>query len=693
MYSVIVRRRERDFSPYIDFLGEEFASKLAKHWLGFSKTLRRDATENTYSNHVNQFLRFVCEEESLSKFREFVKSNQSLSKGQEIALWQVTLNSYREHIKNQKIPRTANGLVGGVRRYLCEYLPNKGVMHHGLQLKGFPYSLGAMRGTTVLSTKTLNSLGMSSAQFNELCKEIASETGDSDIELDSDIIDLLSDAFDEAEGDSSQIDRVGIAIRILETRTEALATTAAEEYFKFIQDTNEVKEWLRSPVYDEKADELWELLNASESSNQKTHDYDNALLDAPLEVFVVMLKKHHGGVYPKETEAWYGKFSSCRGRYGITNIEIKRRLGIDMYAMTCAYTFIILQAYANSESIRNLKIDDLFDGVTDSQYILKWQKPRAGTWSPMQWTFHRRPADVVFSAEHLTVEEVFKHQLECRAPYEGLIFDEDKNNLFIGWQKNSRYNDKRERIFVPATPHVATFNQHFKKLCKVASDGAWVVTPKSVRGSKLLLEGLVTRDILSVKAKAQHQHLMTSGKYLHLIPEWLRREQNIRDFLDWFEALVTVDIEGFAQKVGIEEDAYAHRLTVARAEREKDLEAKYNQQFGGIHCVNPYEGVQPGTEEGKVCNKVQNCPTCKNRRGLFVLTLDNLINVMQWNAVLEEADAMSRPEWQKWLVFTRIILGNIRDDARHATLYETAKKELETSGNPYRTVIPIKAVK
>lgn len=666
---------------------------LAKHWLGFSKSLRREATENTYANHIQQFLRFVCEDKSLSKFRELIRDNQSLSKGQEIALWQLTLNSYREHIKNQKTPRTANGHVTGVRRYFCEYLANKGELHHGLQLKGFPYTLGVGRGTTALSAKTLSSLGMSAARFNELCNEIALENEDSDIALDSDIIGLISDAFEEAGGESSKIDRVGIAIRILETRTEALATTAAEEYFKFIQETNEVKEWLRSPAFDEKADELWELLNSSESGHQKTHDYNNALLDAPLEVFVVMLKKHHGGLYPKETEAWYNKFSSCRGRYGITNTEIKRRLGVDMYAMTCAYTFIILEAYANSESIRNLKVDDLVDGVVDSQYILKWQKPRAGNRSPMEWRFHRRPDDIVFSAEHLTVEDVFKHQLECRAPYEGRILDEDRNNLFISWQKNSRYDDKRERIFVPTTPHVATFNKHFKKLCKKASEGAWIVTPKSIRGSMLLLAGLVTRDVLSVKSKAQHQSLMTSSKYLHFIPEWLRREQNIRDFLDWFEALVTVDIDGFAQKVGIEEDAYAHRLTLARAVRDEDLEVKYNQQFGGIHCVNPYEGVQPDTEEGKACDKVQNCPTCKNRRGLFVLTLDNLVNVMQWNSALQDADAINLPEWRKWLVFTRLILENIRDDARHATLYETAKKKLEDLENPYRTVIPIKAVK
>lgn len=700
MYKQILHKKERDFSPYVEFVGNSFAQSLGEQWRKFGVS-KVSATENTYWNHVSQFLRFLCEQDAFATLRDVLKSKKKLPIGQETALWQNALTLYRTHLKECATPRTANNKTTGVRAFFCDYLANRGIVPHSLQLEGFSFELGIGRGTTLLSPKTLSSLGMSSEQFKKFCLQVA-QREDDDALMDSDIAELLAEAFEQAQGNASDIDRVALAIKVIDSRINAISATAVKRYFQFMQDTKEANDWLNDVRISGHADQLWQLVNSSTATNKKGRKYQNALQLNPLAVFVVMLQKHNGGRYPKETDSWYSKFTSLKKRQGITSDDIKRRLGFDIFAMTCAYTFIILEAYANSESIRNLKVDDLENGAFDCQYVLRWQKPRAGAWSAMSRSFARRPSSSPFSPDTLTVEDVFSHQLECRKPFEGLIRKEDKKKLFIAWYKNNSYSELREMEHRPATPTVSSFNRHFKSLCEEASDGAWEATPKSLRGTKLLLRGLLSRDLLDVQTEGQHQSLVSSWKYIHYVPEYLRREKNIRDFLEWMEALVTVDIEGFAQKIGIEEDAYAKRLSVAKDERVKQsgdenerahkLAVKYNQQFGGLHCINPYEGVQPGTRAGEICNKVQNCPTCKNRRGIFVLTLDNLVNILQWNAVLNDAYALELKEWRIWSVFTRTLLQSIKDNPTHKTLFDRASELALSQQNPYKKVIPIKVM-
>ena len=91
----------------------------------------------------------------------------------------------------------------------------------------------------------------------------------------------------------------------------------------------------------------------------------------------------------------------------------------------------------------------------------------------------------------------------------------------------------------------------FKTLSQEASKGAWSTSPKAIRGSELLLHGLLVRDQHALMAKGQWTSLAMPKEVHQSHPEMLAREENIRDFLEWFQALLTVNVEDFAKQVGI----------------------------------------------------------------------------------------------------------------------------------------------
>ena len=162
-------------------------------------------------------------------------------------------------------------------------------------------------------------------------------------------------------------------------------------------------------------------------------------------------------------------------------------------------------------------------------------------------------------------------------------------------------------------------------------------------------------------AKGQWTSLAMPKKYINHIPEMLAREENIRDFLEWFQALLTVNVEDFAKQVGIDPTDYKARYDEAKLAREKD---PINEQFGSIHCSDPRSGVQPGTVKGQVCNKVNNCPTCEKRRSVFVMSASNVAHLLAWRSVLQDARARMDEEafrpWATWLLFCDMMHDRIK---------------------------------
>lgn len=648
-YLIEVGIRSRDFGPFRARLGDQFVLSLSEAWKGFSSSQQRAATENTYWFQTKSFLTFLTNDSRLDKLRAFLRGEISLSSAYEYIHWQTALSLYRSklEVEHNEILVTANGKVTGVRAFLCGYCADEAIVPHNLTLRGFKYSLTIGRETTLLPQSTLAALGMSESSFSELVESLNNE----EIELDADVVELLRGAVLDT-GNGGAIDRIELAVSILNGRLEALEREAARVYFKYIEDTEEAEKWSTQANFIRRAESLSKLfLDKNVDGYSKGKSYQKILDGCALEVLVVFVKKYLGGRLPLNADPVYQQFFTRADTYNINRDQLAWFLGLSTKGMIAGYTLILLETTGNAESIWNLDTHALVveDGAKD-RYRLDWKKFRSQTSEAMSrtWTVRTEP----LTATSLTVKDIFEHQLKCREVYLSDVRKSDKERLFLAHYKNhNKVNAAGLRSYCPTHPSMNLARSEFRTLCQNASLDTRSVTIKSLRGSKLLLVGLISRDACAVALEGQHKGTVMAKRYTYHMPEVLRRERAIREFLEWFETIVTIDIEGFAEKIGIDELAYGTRSETAKKVREADVQQALEQQFGGIHCVNPMAGVQPGTKKGEFCSRVENCPTCVNRRGIFVLSLSNLVNVLHWHEALHRAKAQSEIDFSEWVIW------------------------------------------
>jgi hypothetical protein len=128
----------------------------------------------------------------------------------------------------------------------------------------------------------------------------------------------------------------------------------------------------------------------------------------------------------------------------------------------------------------------------------------------------------------------------------------------------------------------------------------------------------------------------------------------IREFQSLFQAVSIYSIKEAARKLG---------LTAGHVKR---LFSEACRTGLGVACLDPKGGIQLGSEKGKCCTQLQNCPTCSNR--IVIGTVENLRDLILWNHHLEQNRIeweLTRPEkwerdWLPWLVFTRVIIEQAR---------------------------------
>jgi hypothetical protein len=128
----------------------------------------------------------------------------------------------------------------------------------------------------------------------------------------------------------------------------------------------------------------------------------------------------------------------------------------------------------------------------------------------------------------------------------------------------------------------------------------------------------------------------------------------IREFQSLFQAVVIYSIREAGRKLG---------LTAGHV---KKLFGEACRTGLGVACLDPKSGIQPGSEKGKTCTQLQNCPNCSNR--VVVATVENLRDLILWNHHLEQSRIdweLTQPEkwernWLPWLVFTRVVIEKAR---------------------------------
>lgn len=683
--------RIRDFEPYRRGLGDSFVAKMVFCWEPFGNQYSDDS-ERSYWHHVTTLFGFLVGDPSCANLRKFLRGEIRADHRMEYLLWQEALTHFRDHIDRlYDLNITKDNLLSGSRKFLCDYCANEGVVPHDLSLSGFEYELGLGSGSTALDDRTLSLLGQSEESLAVLIEQL----DDEDVDLDKDVIELLSELAGQVSEEGGSLNRVDFATTLLESRISALKDTAAQVYFEYIKATRILERWANDPLFVAKAKALDALFNNPTTSNAKKRgiQYSNILDGCALEVLSVWVCLINGRRYLLDSDSRYRLFHTRLKKYGLTRDDIELHIGSSRRGLVAGYAFILLETAGNTMSIWNLKTYDLVlnDGSQDS-YRLNWIKQRSHSSEAKSMRFRTRMNEV--SAKTITVKDVFEHQLKCRTIYLSDVREMDKDQLFIALHKNNTKTDPYgARQYVPTHPTRGFISSHFKELCQSASSGKWSTTPKAIRGSRLLLKGILSRDASAVAELGQHQGLAMAKRYTYHLPEVLRREQNIRDFLDWFEALLTVDIDQFAKKLELDEAHYARRAKNARNLRKAELESTINTQFGGIHCRDPSAGVQPGTSKGKICTRVDKCPTCMQRRGLFVLSQANLANVMHWHQTLEGAKSSLSEDtfkpWVIWHLFTSMVLQRFSQNPAHAALFRLADKQQQQEPNPYSGLIPL----
>lgn len=667
------RLRHRDFSEFVEAFGENYCEKLASAYRNAVSSLNANSEATYWAGGVH-FLRFFATSSRAQKLRNYLSASHldKSSPSSEINMqFHFLTAEYRAHLEEKHTNNTTRSNKAHQANYLIRIFSNAGLMPYGLDMPLWKVTLKLGAGSTMLDTTISDEVDING--LLESCSECLEFENISSDEERAEIKTLLSNILlDQKRSAKDDLDIVSSSIVVLSDRIARIKKRCAEIIVEHIKHVNEAKIWFEDGSLRSRAESLKQLFDdRSIGSSGKGRAYQEILGDNALRVGTVFCAVYNARRFPFNKDPYYAVLSS---RVPVS--EVRRYLGQDATVHAAAFAYICFEVTGNPESIANLRHDSLSHEA--NQAVLTWIKPRSHFHVEEREPVSERDDSVPLSSDSLSVVDVVKHLKTMAEPLRSYEDEEDQDKLFIANYKNNRKNAG----YAPSRYRTESLNRLYKQICLQVSDGRWFSSPKAIRGSLLLLEGLITKDAVSVGKRGRHASLSMPTKYTFHLSEVLRRESNIREFLDWFETILTLDIDDFADKVGIDPDKY-------EARKQKIL----NEQFAGIPCANPRAGVQPGTKEGEVCHRIDMCPSCSQRRNIFVLSESNLRSLLHWHVVLDAAqkqlsEADFEP-WKLWFVFTNAMLESVEQKAEHAALFERAQRNQEDEVNPYSRIIPV----
>ncbi|MGP5019760.1 hypothetical protein ACTXK7_19450 [Vreelandella alkaliphila] len=688
MFVEITKHTVRDFSQWVQYFGEHFLVEFAA---GYDSEYgdARTATENTAWYQIQKFLNFISQADSAKFLKKWLLNHDWKSKPplEMSVYWYSVIASYREFLKSRYNENsTRSNAVWGANRFL-EIAENRGLVPLGLRLHGWKVEPEIGQGSTFLDVTIDKSIDLEALVGSGL--DFVEDAVELDDQEREGIRTLVSNIMIEAKesNQNEEIDLFSSAATVLARRIELVKCTSAEIIVGHINKVAQASIWASDPEIMRKAKDLHELFRTSKEIGAKTagNEYLRLLSADPLPVLVAYAIKYYDHLWPRErggglTDLYYPQFLKKIRNNGLSPHYVRSYLGNDSLVLAAAHAFITIEVAGNPDSISNLQRDALQYEEDAQVYVLSWNKYRSGE-EPESEIVSSRTDGGPITKGSLSVEDVFRHVLQITEPMLALAREEDQNALFMGDYKNNTRANIEEGFRRPTKINPATLNSKFREICHLASSGKWSSPLKAIRGSVLLLEGLLTGDATAVGKKGRHKTYDMARKYVSHMPEMLRRTSKIREFLAWFEALLTIDIEDYADKIGIDKEAYDERKKVI-----------LENHFGGIQCSDPKAGVQPGTVEGVVCDRVDKCVSCEQRRDIFVLSQSNVISLLQWHAVIERAQkGLSEDEfepWALWFLYTNMMLERLSSAPQHSTLLRNAQEEVRRRPNPYQQIIP-----
>lgn len=347
------------------------------------------------------------------------------------------------------------------------------------------------------------------------------------------------------------------------------------------------------------------------------------------------------------------------------------RLGLTSDMYTPCMLLLIFDNFMNVSNARTIPIDGLTKN-SDGLASISWFKNRADSWL----------IKTVCNELEVSSTDVFKHVKRATRRYRQYCVENDYRDqqdfLFLAYYSTKKWKEDTVR---PLNPNSGTFTNHGKNFLSMVSEDMWFLTPDMLRNSLLLLSGL-QGGVESIKADAQHLDERTSSIYHNRPAVRAIFHEEMRKFKEWLQTLITLNIDDAPLRLGIDPVQYEERKKAILASR-----------FGGLFCKDPMAGMQAGTKKGVPCNKIARCLLCKNKKNLFVESLDNITHLLQWSEALEvavnkgEIDANENMNWYFWFRFIEEMVARLKNNPasrlRNEALISAAQTRMAQLNNPY----------
>ncbi|MCG6238964.1 MULTISPECIES: hypothetical protein [Vibrio harveyi group] len=385
--------------------------------------------------------------------------------------------------------------------------------------------------------------------------------------------------------------------------------------------------------------------------------------------------KNHNQLYIRATKL----FNTLRkreflplDRYGWSDTWFANRLGLTSDMYTPCMLLLIFDNFMNVSNARTIPINGISinsDGLPSS---ITWFKNRADSWL----------FKTVSNELEISSADVFKHVKRATRRYREYCVENNHKDqqdfLFLSYYSSKK---SKEGVVRPLNPASQTFTEHGTEFLRVVGESRWTMTPDMLRNSLLLLSGF-KGGVEKINEDAQHSNNRTSTIYHNRPAARAVFHEEMREFKEWLQTLITLNIDDAPLKLGIDPSRYeAHKSQIMAS------------RFGGLFCKDPLAGVQDGTKKGEVCNKIARCLLCKNKKNLFVESVDNITHLLQWHEALEYAvdrkliDPNQNINWYFWFRFIEEMIARLQDNRvsklRNNALISAAKTRMSELNNPY----------
>ena len=353
---------ERDFNNYVEFLGYDFCSKICNAYqVGM---LDNPASERSQWIRINQFLQFLCGDDSQSALRGFLKnpSDYQLQSAEIDLMYFKLISDYRDELSSQSIKNVSkNNAVHAINKFL-QICSDFGVIPQGVAVMNrFKFVARVGEGSTLLDVD----FKTKSAEV-----DVAKFLGDDYLDESGEIEALLKNVLSDLQHDSPQaLDIVHEAISTLHNRLSLIKQQCAQVLVQAMNQQQDLEGWCRSQDIIERADRLKSFADRLKSLFDSPYDeslaadkaraYKSVLGVNSLEVLAVFCVRHNDGLMLRDSSEYYGFFRARARSCGVELDHIRSALGLDNIVLAAAYTFLLSEVAGNPESILNLRVDSL----------------------------------------------------------------------------------------------------------------------------------------------------------------------------------------------------------------------------------------------------------------------------------------------------------------------------------------------